>query len=119
VPVTGWRERAEHERQQRARRAREDALRRLRRMEQAARARLAFEGPSAAANRIVLDSERYAAPLLERLGARGRIQLLLWSVAAAFGLCAIVSFFSAPLMSVDLAVETVLVLLMLILSYLM
>jgi hypothetical protein len=119
VPVTGLRERAEHERRQRARRVQAEAARRLRRMEQAVQSRLAIEGPPFDARRIVLDSERYAAPLLERLGARGRVQLLLWGIVIAFGLCAIFSFFSAPLMSVDLAVETVLVLLMLFLSYLM
>jgi hypothetical protein len=117
--VTNWRERAARERRQKARRRHEDALRRLRRMEQAAQARLALDGPPVERQEFILDSERYAAPLLERLGARGRVQLLLWGAMVGIGICAIVSFFTAPLMGVDLAVETVLVGLMLVLSYVM
>ena len=117
--MTDWRERAERERREKAQRRHREALRRLRRMEDAALTRLILDGPADDPRRIVLDSERYAAPLLERLGPRGRIQLLLWAVMIGFGFCAIVSFFTAPLMGVDLAVETTLVLGMLILSYLM
>jgi hypothetical protein len=115
--TANWRERAERERSEKAQRLHSDARRRLRRMEQAALAPLAFNGTAVASTEIILDSERYAAPLLDRLGARGRIQMLLWSVAIIFCACAIVSFFTAPLMSVDLAVESTLVWLMLVLSY--
>ena len=96
-----------------------DALRRLRRMERAALAQLMAEEPASRGNVAVLDSERYAAPLLERLGPRERIQLLLWGMMlVVFGFAA-VSFFSAPLMDSDLAVSALLVLAMLFLSHMM
>jgi hypothetical protein len=116
LAVSDWRERAERDRREKAQRRHRDARRRLRRMEEAALSRLALEGPTDR-RQVVLDSERYAAPLLERLGARGRIQMLLWGAMIGIGVCAIVSFFSAPLMGVDLAVETVLVGAMLSLAY--
>jgi hypothetical protein len=114
-----WRQRAERERREKARRLHQDALRRLRRMEQAALALLALDGPALDRKEIILDSERYAAPLLERLGARGRVQMLLWGAMIGIGACAVVSFFTVPLMGADLAVETMLVGLMLVLSYVM
>jgi hypothetical protein len=112
VPV---RERSGAEdRRQRERRA---ALKRLRRREQAALAGAASKGSVGDPQRVILDSERYAAPLLERLDARARVRLLLWGAVVVAAACAIFSFFTAPLMQVDQAVETTLVLTMLILSY--
>jgi hypothetical protein len=88
-------------------------------MEQAARSRLVVEGPAVDPDRAILDSDRFAAPLAERLDARGRVQLVLWgSMLVVFGL-ALVSFFSAPLMDFDTAIAAVLVAMMLFLSYVM
>jgi hypothetical protein len=112
------RQRAERQRQETARRVYDEARRRLRRMEQAALARPTLDGPRMDPDRVILDSERYAAPLSERLGARGRVQLLLWGLLLIVGAFALVSFFSEPLMSLDTAVSAVLVTAMLILSYL-
>jgi Flp pilus assembly protein TadB len=114
-----WRRRAERERREKVRRLNEQARRRLRRMERAARARLAVEGPAARSDRVVLDSERYAAPLSERLDARDRVQVVLWGAMLIVLAVAIVSFFTEPLMDLDTAIAGVTVTMMLVLSYLM
>jgi len=114
-----WRRRAEGERREKARRLNEEARRRLRRMERAVLARPAIEGPSVDPDRVVLDSERYAAPLHERLDTRDRVQLVLWAAMLIVGAVSLVSFFSEPLMSLDTALAGVAVITMLILSYLM
>jgi hypothetical protein len=118
VPVSAdWRQRAERERQEKTQRLRRDAQRRLRRIARAATARFAVEGPSAVPREIVFDSERFAAPLSERLGPRDRIQILLWGSLLIVGAFALVSFFSAPLMDLDIAVSAVAVAAMLVVSY--
>jgi hypothetical protein len=114
-----WRRRAERERRAKAQRLNEEARRRWRRMERAARARLAMDEPSMRSDRVVLDSERYAAPLSERLDARDRVQVVLWGAMGIVLAIAIVSFFTEPLMGLDTAVAGVVVTTMLILSYLM
>jgi hypothetical protein len=117
--ATDWRQQAESERRGKAQHLRRDALRRLRRMEQAALERLALEGPQIDPTQVVLDSERYAASLAERLGPRERVQLLLWASMTIVGAVALVSFFSAPLMDEDTAVVAVLIATLLALSHLM
>ncbi len=115
-----WRQRAERERRDKFEHQRRDALRRLRRIEAAARARFAFDGPAARDPRpVIFDSERYAAPLAERLGPRERVQIVLWGTMTIVGFIALVSFFSAPLMDADVALSALAVATMLILSYLM
>jgi VIT1/CCC1 family predicted Fe2+/Mn2+ transporter len=115
-----WRAIAERERRNKAQYLRKDAIRRLRRMERNALERLALEGPSVDPTaRVVLDSERYAAPLAERLGPRERVQVLLWASLAIVGAVALVSFFSAPLMDEGTAIVAVLVATMLALSHLL
>ena len=114
-----WRLRAERERQEKLERQGRDARRRLRRIQQAALKRLAFEGPQLDARKVIFDSERFAAPLSERLGPKERVQILLWGSMTIVGAIALVSFFSAPLMDLDIAVSAVVVGTMLILSYLM
>jgi hypothetical protein len=118
-PDDGWRGRSERERREKARRLQEDALRRLRRRERAALAWRVPDGPLADRGGVVFDSERFAAPLSERLGPRERVQILLWGSLLTVGACALVSFFSAPLMDFGLAMSAVLVGTMLILSYVM
>jgi hypothetical protein len=113
-----WRRRAERERREKAHRLNEAARRRLRRTERATRARLAMNGPVARSDRVVLDSERYAAPLSERLDARDRVQVVLWGAMLIVLAVSIVSFFTEPLMDVDTAIAGVTVTTMLILSYL-
>jgi hypothetical protein len=114
-----WWQRAERARREKERRLRKDAVGRLRRIEAFARERLAA-GPARSKDLpIVLDSERFAAPFLERIGIRGRVQLLLWSGFAAVGACTIFSFFTAPLMELGTATSAILVATMLILSYVM
>jgi hypothetical protein len=114
-----WRRRAERERREKARRLNEEARRRLRRMERSMLTRLAVDGQPADPVRVVLDSERYAAPLHERLDTRDRVQLVLWAAMLIVGALSLVSFFSEPLMSLDTALAGVAVTTMLILSYLM
>lgn len=114
-----WRRRAERERRAKAQRLNEEARRRWRRMERSARARLAMDEPSMRSDRVVLDSERYAAPLSERLDTRDRVQVVLWGAMGIVLAIAIVSFFTEPLMGLDTAVAGVVVTTMLILSYLM
>jgi hypothetical protein len=116
--MTGdWRQRAARERQEKAQRLRRDAQRRLRRIERAALARFAPERTPVGPREIVFDSERFAAPLSERLGPRDRVQILLWGSMMVVGAVALVSFFSAPLMDLDIAMSAVLVAAMLIVSY--
>ena len=110
--------RAEAERREKAHRLRREAQFRLRRFERAAASRFAVEAPSAGQSSIILDSERYAAPLAERLGPRDRVQIVLWGSMLIVGAFALVSFFSAPLMDFDLAMSAVAVAAMLVLSYL-
>jgi len=117
--VDDWRRRAERERREKARRLNEEARRRLRRMERTMRARLIAESPPVDPGRVILDSERYAAPLHERLDTRDRVQLVLWAAMLVVGTLSLVSFFSEPLMSLDTALAGVAVTTMLILSYLM
>jgi hypothetical protein len=117
--VTDWRQKAAHERQEKAQRLQREARRRLRRIEQAALARLAVEGPLLDPRQVIFDSERFAAPLAERLGARERVQILLWGSMITVGAFALVSFFSAPLMDLDTAIFVLLVAAMLVLSYVM
>ena len=102
--------------QDRRRREQHAATTRLRRLERAALPATPDMAPSDP-QQALLDSERYAAPLLQRLDARERVRLLLWGAMVIALACAIFSFFTAPLMPVDQAVETTLVLAMLILSY--
>jgi hypothetical protein len=92
--------------------------RRIRRVRQAALAPLMVEG-LAHRDQVIRDSERYAAPLSERLDTRDRIQILLWALLLIVGAFALVSFFSAPLMDRGLAITALSVAIMLILSYLM
>src|SRR5580704_19689277 len=98
-----WWQRAERTRHDREQRLREEAQRRLRRIELSARLRLMAEPAPADDLSTILDSERFAAPFLERIGIRGRVQLLLWSGMAAVGVCTIFSFFTAPLMELGTA----------------
>jgi hypothetical protein len=114
-----WRRRAERERREKARRLNEEARRRLRRAEQAMQARLTLNHLPVDPSRVVLDSERYAAPLHERLDTRDRVQLVLWAAMLVVGTLSLVSFFSEPLMDLDTALAGVAVTTMLILSYLM
>jgi hypothetical protein len=113
-----WWQRAEHLRREKERRLRREAIQRLRRFEQAARPRLRLEPPLVDRS-LVLDSDRLAAPFLERIGVRGRIQFLLWGTMTIVGVFSLVSFFSAPLMDFDLAISGLLVGTMLILAYAM
>jgi hypothetical protein len=115
--TAAWRARAERERQEKAWRLRREAMRRLRRFEGGALPRRIGDAPSAAAGGVILDAERYAAPLAERLGPRERVQVVLWGSMLLVGLFAIVSFFSAPLMDLGLATAALLVVTMLVLSY--
>jgi hypothetical protein len=117
VPL--WWQRAEQLREEKEQRPRRRAMQRLRRFEEAARARLAREPASLEPRPLVLDSDRLAAPFLDRIGVRGRIQLLLWSGMTIVGVFSLVSFFSAPLMDFDLAISALLVLTMLVLAYAM
>jgi hypothetical protein len=114
-----WWQRAERLRQEKEQRLRRQAVQRLRRFEEAARARLALEPASPEPRPLVLDSDRLAAPFLDRIGVRGRIQLVLWGTMTIVGVFSLVSFFSAPLMDFDLAISALLVLTMLILAYAM
>ena len=113
-----WWQHAERQRHEKAQRLRREAVQRLRRFEGAARARLTFDPPPESRS-PVLDSDRLAAPFLERIGVRGRIQLLLWSGMMIVGVFSLVSFFSAPLMDFDLAISALLMLTMLVLAYAM
>ena len=113
--VEDWRGRGERERAAKRERLRRDALRRLARM---APRRVAAEAPPTAAERLVLDCERLAAPLAERLGPRDRVRIVLWAGLAAVLGCALGSFFSAPLMGAGLAWTALLVAGMLAVSYL-
>jgi hypothetical protein len=113
-----WWQQAERVRREKEQRLREDAAYRLRRIEASARLRLAAESPPRDLS-TTLDSERYAAPYLERIGIRGRVQLLLWGGATLVGTCTIFSFFTAPLMELGTAMAAIVVLTMLILSYVM
>jgi hypothetical protein len=99
-------------------RDRHRAERRLRQFQRSARARLALDGPQIDPRRVP-DADRLAAPFLERIGARERVQLLLWASMALVLAFSLVSFFSAPLMGVDLAMSALVVGMMLILSYVM
>jgi hypothetical protein len=117
--VDDWRRRAARERHEKTRRLNEEARRRLRRMERAMRAGPTVDGPSVDPGRVVLDSERYAAPLHERLDTRDRVQLVLWAAMLIVGTLSLVSFFSEPLMDLDTALAGVAVTTMLILSHLM
>lgn len=92
---------------------------RLRRIELSARLRLAAESPPRQDLSTIRDSERFAAPFLERIGIRGRVQLLLWAGVVAVGMCTIFSFFTAPLMELGTAMAAIVVVTMLILSYVM
>ena len=114
-----WWQRAERARHDKERRQRQEAARRLRRIESDARSRRAIERGRREELSTVLDSERFAAPYLERIGIRGRVQLLLWGGMSLVGFCTIVSFFTAPLMELGTAMSVVLVATMLILSYVM
>ena len=114
-----WWLRAERARQEKAQRKRLEAVCRLRKIEITARARRAAEPASREQLSAAPDSERLAAPFLERIGPRGRVQLLLWGGMSIVGCCTIVSFFTAPLMELSTAMSVVLVTAMLILSYVM
>ena len=114
-----WWQRAERTRRDKEQRLRDDARLRLRRIELAARRRLMAEPALADDLSAVRDSERFAAPFLERIGIRGRVQLLLWGGMAAVGACTIFSFFTAPLMGLGTATSAILVMTMLVLSYVM
>jgi hypothetical protein len=114
-----WWQRAERLREEKAQRLRRQAVQRLHRFEEAARARLALEPQLPEHRSLVLDSDRLAAPFLERIGVRGRIQLVLWGGMMIVGVFSLVSFFSAPLMDFDLAISALLVLTMLVLAYAM
>jgi hypothetical protein len=113
-----WWQRAERVRRDKERRLRNEAALRLWRIEVTARLHLAAQRPQADLSAL-RDSERLAAPFLERIGTRGRVQLLLWSGMAAVGACTIFSFFTAPLMELGTAMSVVLVATMLVLSYVM
>lgn len=97
-------------------RERARAKHRLRQLVRAAQARLALDGPPVDRS-TVPDSERFAAPLLERLGVRGRVQLVLWASLTIVFLVALISFFSAPLMDPGVAISAGLVGAMLMGSY--
>ncbi|HYM73343.1 MAG TPA: hypothetical protein VET89_10195 [Stellaceae bacterium] len=114
-----WWQRAERMRREKEQRLRQEAARRLRRIEAEARARLAAELKPLADFTGIVDSDRLAAPFLERIGTRGRVQLVLWAGMSVAGACAIVSFFTAPLMGLGTAMSSVLVGTMLILAYVM
>jgi hypothetical protein len=98
-------------------RERRKAEHRLRRFEEAVRMRLALEGAPLLDHQVIPDADRLAAPLLERLGVRGRVRLVLWTTMTIVFAIALVSFFSAPLMDADLAVSAALVGTMLTVSY--
>jgi hypothetical protein len=104
-------------------RERQSAERRLRQLEWAARARFALDAQlfdRAILDRsLIPDSERFAAPLLERIGVRGRVQLVLWASMTIVFAVALVSFFSAPLMDLDVAISAALVGTLLILAHVM
>jgi hypothetical protein len=112
-----WWQRAESVRRDKERRLRNEAALRLRRIEITARLRLASQRVPQADFSTLRDSERLAAPFLERIGTRGRVQLLLWGGMTAVGACTIFSFFTAPLMELGTAMSVVLVATMLVLSY--
>lgn len=112
-----WWQRAERIRRDKERRLRNEAALRLRRIEITARLRLASQRMPQPDFSALLDSERLAAPFLERIGTRGRVQLLLWGGMTAVGACTIFSFFTAPLMELGTAMSVVLVATMLVLSY--
>jgi hypothetical protein len=112
-----WWQRAESVRRDKERRLRSEAALRLRRIEITARLRLASQRVPQADFSTLRDSERLAAPFLERIGTRGRVQLLLWGGMTAVGACTIFSFFTAPLMELGTAMSVVLVATMLVLSY--
>lgn len=112
-----WWQRAERIRRDKERRLRNEAALRLRRIEITARLRLASQRMPKPDFSALLDSERLAAPFLERIGTRGRVQLLLWGGMTAVGACTIFSFFTAPLMELGTAMSVVLVATMLVLSY--
>ncbi|GEM_PF-4522146 len=119
IEDTPWWQAGEREQHERERRLREEGVRRLRRIELAARLRFAVERMAFEERQVVLDTERLAAPVLERLGPRDRIQLLLWAGMTVVLGFALASFFSAPLMDPDLAIYGVIVTTMLILAYIM
>jgi hypothetical protein len=112
-----WWQRAERVRRDKERRLRNEAALRLRRIEITARLRLASQRTPQSDFSALRDSERLAAPFLERIGTRGRVQLLLWGGMTAVGACTIFSFFTAPLMELGTAMSVVLVATMLVLSY--
>ena len=114
-----WWQKAELQRTERERWLRQNAERRLRRIEDAARRRLAFEALRFVSPSTMLDSDRLSGTLSERLGARGVVQLVLWGLMSAVGACVLVSFFTAPLMELDLAVKAVLAAALLALSYIL
>src|SRR6185437_12620696 len=108
-----WRQRAERERRDKALRLRRHAQRRLRRFARAS----STEHTPRELTPVILDSERYAAPLAERLGPRDRVQIILWGSLLVVLLLSLLSFFSAPLMDSGLAVSAGVVIAMLVLSY--
>ena len=112
-----WWQRAERVRRDKERRLRNEAVLRLWRIEVTARLHLAAQRMPQADLSALRDSERLAAPFLERIGTRGRVQLLLWGGMTAVGACTIFSFFTAPLMELGTAMSVVLVATMLVLSY--
>jgi hypothetical protein len=113
VAAGEWRSRAERERHEKALRLRRQAQRRLQRFERPFAERRAPVEPEP----VVLDSERYAAPLAERLGPRDRVQIILWGSLLVILMLSLLSFFSAPLMDFGLALSAGLVVAMLVLSY--
>jgi hypothetical protein len=113
LAVEDWRQRAERERRDKALRLRRHAQRRLRRFARAS----STEHAPRELTPVILDSERYAAPLAERLGPRDRVQIILWGSLLVVLLLSLLSFFSAPLMDSGLAVSAGVVIAMLVLSY--
>ncbi|MBV8779433.1 MAG: hypothetical protein JO032_18030 [Alphaproteobacteria bacterium] len=114
----GWRAQAERERAEKALRLRRTARLRLDRYRPRRFTETAIGNAAAASRPVVLDSERYAAPLAERLGPRDRVQIVLWGAMTLVGLLSIASFFSAPLMDLGLAMSAGIVAALLVLSYL-
>lgn len=118
VEQWAWWQRAEDQRAARERRLRAAAQQRLRRLDEAAQWRRALDGPAVPSS-LMLDTDRLSGTLSQRLGVRGMIQLLLWGLMAAVGAITLVSFFTAPLMELDLAVKAVLAVTLLALSYIL
>ena len=114
-----WWQRAERARRDKKQRLRHEAVQRLQRIAITARreSRRAAGRVPQPDRSAVLDSERLSAPFLERIGTRGRVQLLLWGGLTAVGACTIFSFFTTPLMELGTAMSMILVATMLVLSY--